>query len=153
MQELQKTWVWSLGWEDPWRRKWQPALVLLPGKFHRQRYLVGYSPTDCKELDTTERLTLSVSWPQDTLLFLMETKTKVCLVLCQKFLIEINSWAFIIYLLLCYLFHVHKAETLSCCLLRITIREAVTIPTLCYLFGHTIEMSNNSLRFKDYSFD
>ena len=28
----------------PWRRKWQPTPVFLPGKFHRQRSLVGYSP-------------------------------------------------------------------------------------------------------------
>ena len=26
-----------------WRRKWQPISVLLPGKFHRQRSLEGYS--------------------------------------------------------------------------------------------------------------
>ena len=28
----------------PWRRKWQLTPVLLPGKFHGQRSLVGYSP-------------------------------------------------------------------------------------------------------------
>ena len=28
----------------PWRRKWQPTPVLLPGKFHGWRSLVGYSP-------------------------------------------------------------------------------------------------------------
>ena len=28
----------------PWRRKWQPTPVLLPGKLHGQRSLVGYSP-------------------------------------------------------------------------------------------------------------
>ena len=28
----------------PWRRKWQPILVFLPGKSHGQRSLVGYSP-------------------------------------------------------------------------------------------------------------
>ena len=28
----------------PWRRKWQPTPVFLPGEFHRQRSLVGYSP-------------------------------------------------------------------------------------------------------------
>ena len=39
-----------------WRRKWQPTLVLLPGKFHGLRSLVGYSPWDPKELDMTERL-------------------------------------------------------------------------------------------------
>ena len=38
------------------RRKWQPTPVLLPGKFHGQRSLVGYSPWGRKELDTTERL-------------------------------------------------------------------------------------------------
>ena len=40
----------------PWRRKWQPTPVLLPGKSHGQRNLVGYSPWGCKESDTTERL-------------------------------------------------------------------------------------------------
>ena len=28
--------------------------VFLPGKFHEQRSLVGYSPEGCKESDTTE---------------------------------------------------------------------------------------------------
>ena len=48
-------WVWSLDWENPRRRKRQPTPVLLPGKFHGQRSLVGYSPWGCKESDTTER--------------------------------------------------------------------------------------------------
>ena len=38
------------------RRQWQPTLVLLPGKSHGQRSLVGCSPWGCKESDTTERL-------------------------------------------------------------------------------------------------
>ena len=38
----------------PWRRKWQPAPVFLPGKFHGQRNLVGYRPWGHKELDMTE---------------------------------------------------------------------------------------------------
>ena len=41
---------------NPWRRKWQPIPVFLPGKFHEQRNLGGYSPWGCKELDMTERL-------------------------------------------------------------------------------------------------
>ena len=41
-----------------WRRKWQPAPVFLPGKFHGQRCLAGYSPWDCKESDTTEQLSM-----------------------------------------------------------------------------------------------
>ena len=40
----------------PWRRKWQPILVFLPGKSHGQRSLVGYSPWGREELDTTEQL-------------------------------------------------------------------------------------------------
>ena len=35
--------------------------ILLPGEFHGQRNLVGYSPWGPKELDTIERLTLSLS--------------------------------------------------------------------------------------------
>ena len=41
-----------------WRRKWQSTPVLLPGKSHGQRSLVGYSPWSRKESDTTERLHL-----------------------------------------------------------------------------------------------
>ena len=29
--------------KTPWRRKWQPTLVFLPGEFHGQRSMVGYS--------------------------------------------------------------------------------------------------------------
>ena len=42
--------------KTPWRREWQPTPVFLPGKFHEQRSLAGYSPWDHKELDTTEKL-------------------------------------------------------------------------------------------------
>ena len=38
----------------PWRRKWKPTPVLLPGKFHGQRSLEGHSPWGHKVLDTTE---------------------------------------------------------------------------------------------------
>ena len=40
----------------PWRRKWQPTLLSLPGKSHGQRSLAGYSPWSHKELDTMEEL-------------------------------------------------------------------------------------------------
>ena len=33
----QDTQVRFLGWKEPWRRKWRPTLVFLPGKFHGQR--------------------------------------------------------------------------------------------------------------------
>ena len=38
----------------PWRKKWQPAPVFLPGKLHGQRSLLGYCPWGCKGLDTNE---------------------------------------------------------------------------------------------------
>ena len=38
------------------RRQWHPTPVLLPGKSHGRRSLVGCSPWGCEESDTTERL-------------------------------------------------------------------------------------------------
>ena len=40
----------------PWRRKWQPTPVFLPGEFHGQRSLVGYSPWGHRELNVTKTL-------------------------------------------------------------------------------------------------
>ena len=40
----------------PWRRKWQPTPVSLPGESCGQRSLVGYSPWGRKRPDTTEQL-------------------------------------------------------------------------------------------------
>ena len=53
----------------PWRRKWQPTLVFLPGESHGQRGLAGYSPWGRKESDSTEQLML--------LLFLKEFLAEV----------------------------------------------------------------------------
>ena len=51
MQEIPfNPWVGKI----PWRREWQPTLVFLPGEFHGQRSLVGYSPWGHKQSDTTE---------------------------------------------------------------------------------------------------
>ena len=38
----------------PWRRKWQPTLIFLPGKSHGQRNLADCSPWGQKEADTPE---------------------------------------------------------------------------------------------------
>ena len=40
----------------PWRRQWYPTPVLLPGKSHGWRSLVGCSPCSREESDTTEQL-------------------------------------------------------------------------------------------------
>ena len=48
-------WIPELG-RSPWRRKWQPTPVFLPGEPQGQRSLMGYSPWGCKESDMTEQL-------------------------------------------------------------------------------------------------
>ena len=53
-----------------WRRQWQPTPVLLPGKSHGWRSLVGCSPWGQKESDTTERLTKSATWEALVLLWI-----------------------------------------------------------------------------------
>ena len=42
--------LWFNPWVEkiPWRRKWQPNPVFLPGKSHGQRSLEGYSPWCCR---------------------------------------------------------------------------------------------------------
>ena len=75
-----RSWVGKI----PWRRKWQPTPVLLPGKSHGWRSLEGYSPWGRKESDTTERLHFHFS--------LSLTPTicqKLCQLLCTKFLVYI----------------------------------------------------------------
>ena len=44
MPAMHETQVRSLSWEDPLRREWLPISVFLPGEFHGQKSLVGYSP-------------------------------------------------------------------------------------------------------------
>ena len=52
---MQETWVRSLGWEDPLEKERLPTPVFWPREFHRLN-----SPWSCKELDTTEWLSLSL---------------------------------------------------------------------------------------------
>ena len=54
MQEMQETQVQSLDWADILEE--EPTPVFLPGKFHGQRSLAGYSPWGHKESDMTETL-------------------------------------------------------------------------------------------------
>ena len=43
--------------------KWQHTSILLPGKSHGWRSMVGYSPWGCKESDMTERLDFHFGLP------------------------------------------------------------------------------------------
>ena len=47
------------GWEDSLEQEMATTPVFLPGKFHAQRNLMGYSPWGCKELDATEHTRMS----------------------------------------------------------------------------------------------
>ena len=57
---MQETWVQSLSQEDPLEKGMATTPVLLPGKSHGWRSLVGYSSWDHKELDMTGQLTLAI---------------------------------------------------------------------------------------------
>ena len=46
----------------PWRQEWQPTPVFLPGEFHGQRRLAGYSPWGRKESGMTGQLALPLSF-------------------------------------------------------------------------------------------
>ena len=61
----------------PWRRKWQPTSVFLPGKSHGRRSLVGYSPWGHKESDTTEQLHFHFLFYSQ--LFVRPPQTLLCL--------------------------------------------------------------------------
>ena len=54
---MRETSVPSLGWEDPLEKGKITLLVFLPGEFHGQRSLAGYSPWGSR-VDTTEQLSL-----------------------------------------------------------------------------------------------
>ena len=59
---MQEIWVQSLSeGKIPCIREWQHTPVFLPGKFHGQRSLVGYSSWGLKESDTIEQLTFSLN--------------------------------------------------------------------------------------------
>ena len=58
---MQESQVQSLKWQDTLGRKWQPTPVFLPGEFHGQWSLAGYSPWGCKEMDITEWVSLNIN--------------------------------------------------------------------------------------------
>ena len=51
---VQETQVQSLDWEDLLKKGLPTHIGFLPGEFHGQSSLVGYSPWGCKEWDMTE---------------------------------------------------------------------------------------------------
>ena len=54
-------WVQSLSQKDALEKGMATSTVFLPGEFHGQRTLVGYSPWSLKGSDTTGQLTLFIN--------------------------------------------------------------------------------------------
>ena len=71
---MQETWVWSLGGEDPLEKGMATHCSILAWEIPWQRNLAGYNLWGCKELVTSERLTLSLSLlsPNRVLLLLFQ---------------------------------------------------------------------------------
>ena len=72
LSATQKPQVQSLGWEDPLEKGHGDLLILLPGKSHRQRSLLGYSPwvsrvrhhwVTKKQQSNSRALTFNHTWP------------------------------------------------------------------------------------------
>ena len=60
LSAVQEIWIQSLGQEESLQKGMATFPVFLPGEFHGQRSLVGYTPWDGKESDTIKQLTLSL---------------------------------------------------------------------------------------------
>jgi len=60
---IQETWVRSLGLENPWRRERLSTPIFWPGEFHGLCSIL-YSPWGHRELDMTEKLSLSQFYTQ-----------------------------------------------------------------------------------------
>ena len=56
MQRMQETQVWSLDWEDPLKESMATHSSVLAWRIPWTEEPGGYSPRDCKESDTTERM-------------------------------------------------------------------------------------------------
>ena len=74
----------------PWRRKWQPTPVFLPGECHGRKSLVGYSPWGRKESDMNLGTFLVVQWlglcasPTEGVSLIPDQKTQISHVVWSK---------------------------------------------------------------------
>ena len=80
VQEIQEILDQSLNWKDPLEKEMATTPVCLPGKFHGQRRLMGYSPRGHKESDTTEHMSTFHMWNPPR----FSSVAQLCLTLCDS---------------------------------------------------------------------
>ena len=100
---LSETWVECWVGKIPWRRKWQPTPLFLPGQSHGQRSLVGYSPWHQKRVG--HDLPTKAPPPEEILVSCFiciyyihsgeKAKTKMYFLMEPTFLIKGNQWGFL----------------------------------------------------------
>ena len=83
---MRETWVQSLGQEDPLEKGIAITPVLLPGKSHGQRSLVGYSPWSCR---VGHDWVISLHWYEAITLVAQRLK---CLLAMQETLVRSLGW-------------------------------------------------------------
>ena len=81
---MQKTWVQSLGWEDPLEKGMATHSSILAWKIHGQRSLVGYSPWGYREFGLTGQLSLFQLCTSELYLPFLIPKMKVMITSPQK---------------------------------------------------------------------
>ena len=91
---MQKTWVWSLGWEDLLEEGMVTHSSILVWRIPWQKSQVGYSPWDLKESDMTEWLTHTHT----------HTHTCVCVYIYVHMYIHVHM-----YICVCVYIYIYKA--------------------------------------------
>ena len=106
-----------------WRRKWQPTPVLLPGKFHGLRSLVGYYSWGHKESDITEQLHFSTAVSQKWwyILYIASYQMgtiSICIItenVTFYLLVKVVSARLLHHIIFCFAVNIWETDTLRLC--------------------------------------
>ena len=82
-----------LAWRISWLEEWLSTPVFLPGEFHGQRSLVGYSPWGHEELDMTHRVVVTYLSFRVLFLFLLS----YIILPCVTFYVFFSSTTFFLW--------------------------------------------------------
>ena len=127
----------------PWRRKWQPAPVFLPGESHGQGSLAGYSPWGRKESNTTEVTQHACIFhpPQHLLCFFFPLTTHLKVTSCKICQVHPKIlWCF----LLCYFYICNKILLLHW--VELTEKRKKNLFACIYSIRHNFRRNKNLSR-------